>query len=113
MSVDQRFRANKVKRRNTPRLVGPGQWSLWTVSRPFLTYVLAVDIAAVATVALTASLVPISSRDLMWFIALGAGSVLHLEATRQVERLRELHAVGSIYTNLQSIWTFAGLILLP
>lgn len=96
-----------------PRLVGPRRWSLWTVSRRFLVYVLVVDVAAVAAIASTATMVPMAGRDLVWFAALAAGSIIHLEVTRQIERLRELHSEGSIYSNFKSIWTFAALLILP
>jgi len=113
MSVGHRRRVNQARRRNTPRLVGPRRWSLWTVSRPFLVYVLAVDAAAVAVIALTATIVPIGSRDLMWFAGLAVGSIVHLEVTRHIERIRELNSAGNIYSNFKSIWTFSALLLLP
>jgi diguanylate cyclase (GGDEF)-like protein len=99
--------------RNAARLVRPRHWSLWTISRPFAAYVLAVDAAAVAVVGSTVAIVPITGRHLAWFIALAVLSALHVEATRRIERMRELATDGQSYTNLTAIWTFAGLLLLP
>src|SRR5262249_45268868 len=64
-------------------------------------------------IALTAALVPINSHHLIWFGALAAASIVHLELTLGIERLRELHTESNTYVNLKSIWTFAGLLVLP
>src|SRR5215207_8344134 len=95
------------------RFVKPPAWMLWQVSRPCLAYVLFVDTAAVAAIALTAGLVPVAPHHLMWFAVLALASIAHLELTLGIERLRELHTEGNTYTNLKSIWTFAGLLVLP
>ena len=113
MSVGYGLRASTDRRFTAFRLIGPRTWSLWTVSRPFLIYVLVIDIAAVAVFALTATKVAVGSRDLAWFAGLAGASIVHLELMRSTERLRELHAEGNIYTNLKSVWTFAGLLVLP
>lgn len=86
---------------------------MWSVPRPFLVYVLVVDGLAVVVVAATVTLVPVGRWDLVVFGLLTVASVLHLELMRGIERLRELHATGGVYTDLKSIWTFAGLLLLP
>ena len=113
MSVGQYRRIGQGGRRRTLRLVSPRTWTLWTVSRSCLAYVLAIDTAAVGAIALTAALVPINSCHLIWFGALAAASIVHLELTLGIERLRELHTESNTYTNLKSIWTFAGLLVLP
>lgn len=76
-------------------------------------YVLFADLAALAVVALTATMVPVGGRDLVLFAALAGASILHLEVMRGIERLRELHTHGRVFTNLKSVWTFAGLLVLP
>jgi diguanylate cyclase (GGDEF)-like protein len=93
--------------------IDPRTWSLWSASRPFVVYVLVVDAVAIGLIAATATLVPVRSGDLIAFAVLAVASVLHLELMRGIERLRELHSVGHVYTDLKSIWTFAGLLLLP
>lgn len=107
------MRAAKRRRRRSDHLVAPRHWKLWRVPPPFLILVLAVDAAAVATIALTASLYPASESHLRLFLLLAGLSVLHLEFTRRVERVRELVSEGTLYVNFKSIWTFAGLLLLP
>jgi len=76
-------------------------------------YVLAVVLTAVATIAATAALFPVERQDLILFAGLLVGSVLHLECSRRIERMRELAAEGVSYVSLQAVWTFAALLLLP
>jgi diguanylate cyclase (GGDEF)-like protein len=47
------------------------------------------------------------------FVVLTTASILHLESARGIERRREMAANTSPYTNLKSLWVFAGLLLLP
>ncbi|MFD7654322.1 GGDEF domain-containing protein [Actinosynnema sp. NPDC059797] len=95
------------------RLVQPSRWRLWELPRPVLAYVLLVDVAAVAVVVLTSVSATISSTDLVRFGVLLAGAVVHLEAARGIERLREVTTQGSPYVNLKSLWVFTGVLLLP
>jgi diguanylate cyclase (GGDEF)-like protein len=113
MTGDRSPRVARGGRRRTLGLVGPWAWSLWTIPRPFLIYILLIDAAAIAVIALTADMVPVSSRHVGWFSALAVASILHLEFMRGIERLRELHSHGRVFTNLKSVWTFAGLLVLP
>src|SRR5215211_1088045 len=114
MSFRHRWRQGKNRPQAAKlRLVGPRRWSLWQVSRGFLAYVLAVDTAAIAAVVATAHMAPTGRRELAWFGVLAGCSVLHLEVTRSWERLRELHTQGRAYTDFQSVWTVAGLLVLP
>lgn len=100
-------------RRRAVRFVAARRWALWSAPRSFVAFVLLVDAAALAVIGLTASVAPVTERDLVWFATLALLSVLHLEANRRIERLRELAAEGTQYVDLKSIWTFAGLLLLP
>lgn len=101
------------RRTNTFRLVPPWRWAIWDASRAFMIYILVTDAAALAVVALTAQMAPIGRQELVWFAALAGMSMLHLEIMRSIERLRELHTHGRVFTNLKSVWTFAGLLVLP
>lgn len=74
---------------------------------------LVVDLAAVALVAATARAVDVTRLDLIEFAVLVAGCLIHLEAARGIERLREVAADGTPYTNLKSMWIFAALLLVP
>lgn len=113
MSVMHRSRTTKDKRRRAVRVVHPRQWALWSIRPQFRAFILAVDAAAIAAIALTATIVPIGRADFVWFAILAAASMAHQEANRRIERLRELAAEGTQYVDLKSIWTFAGLLLLP
>jgi diguanylate cyclase (GGDEF)-like protein len=76
-------------------------------------YVLVVDLAAVAVLISTSRLVGVHPRDWAWLAVLAAGSALHIEGARGIERLREIAAEGVPYVNLKGMWTFAGVLVLP
>lgn len=113
MSVGHSPRTAKSSQRVGLDRIDPRTWSLWTASRPFLCYALVVDALAVAVIVATVPVVPVGIHDLVVLAGLALASVVHLELMRGIERLRELHSVGHVYTDLKSIWTFAGLLLLP
>jgi diguanylate cyclase (GGDEF)-like protein len=122
MSVVHHSRTTKERRRRAVRPVAirpfPGswaarRWALWSAPKAFRNLVLVVDGLALLVIVLTATVVAVGGRDLVWFAVLAGLSVLHLEANRRIERLRELATEGTQYVDLKSIWTFAGLVLLP
>jgi diguanylate cyclase (GGDEF)-like protein len=86
---------------------------MWKLGTPVLGYVLVVDALALTVVAATAALVPVTAQSLLWCGLILAGEVVHLEAAQRIERIRELAADGRPHMHLQSIWIFAGLLLLP
>jgi diguanylate cyclase (GGDEF)-like protein len=86
---------------------------MWKLATPVLGYVLVVDALALIMVATTAALVPITAQSLLWCGLILAGEIVHLEAAQRIERIRELAADGRPHMHLQSIWIFAGLLLLP
>ncbi|MFE2757805.1 diguanylate cyclase [Actinosynnema sp. NPDC059335] len=88
-------------------------WSLWRLPRVVLVYVLAVEVVAVAAVAAVATLTPVTGRHWAWFGLLAGAAVVHFEAARGLERVREVAAEGSPYAHPQSIWLFAGVLVLP
>ncbi|WP_246258263.1 GGDEF domain-containing protein [Amycolatopsis anabasis] len=91
----------------------PRHWALWTLSRPVLLYLALVEAAAVVSIVATAGLVPVTGQALLWCGLLVAAEIIHLEAAQGIERIRELSADGRPHMHLQSIWIFAGLLLLP
>ncbi len=95
------------------RLVHPSSWQLWELPRPVLAYVLAVDAAAVALVALTSCFSTVTGTDLVRFAILSGAAVVHLEFARGIERMREIAVSGAPYVNLKSLWVFTGVVLLP
>lgn len=95
------------------------QWQLRLLPRAAMSYVLAVDTIAVTICALAVVLTlagPSSGiQPFEWasFAMLAVAAVLHLESVRGIERRRETAANTSPYTNLKSLWVFAGILLLP
>jgi len=86
---------------------------MWKLATPVFGYVLVVDGLALVAVLTTAALVPITTQSLLWCGLILAGEIVHLEAAQRIERIRELAADGRPHMHLQSIWIFAGLLLLP
>ncbi|QFZ24378.1 diguanylate cyclase [Saccharothrix syringae] len=76
-------------------------------------YVVAVVAAAVLVVAATAWTTPAPAWSWGWLGVLAAASALHLEASQGIERTRVVAVEGRPYAHLQSIWFFAGVLLLP
>ncbi|GLZ28363.1 GGDEF domain-containing protein [Lentzea sp. NBRC 105346] len=95
------------------RRVDPRRWKLWSLSLPVLTYIAVVETAATLVVVATARLTPADALAWTWFALLAAGAVVHLEAARGIERIREIAAEGSPHAHMQSVWLFAGVLLLP
>lgn len=95
------------------RHISPRRWRLWSLSGPVVAYVLTVDIAAIALMTATVHVVPVTSTHWVWFGLLALAAVVHLEAAQGIERVREVSAEGSPHTHLQSVWLFAGVLMLP
>jgi diguanylate cyclase (GGDEF)-like protein len=93
------------------RLVRPTSWDLWKVPRPAVVYLLALDFLAVAVVVLSLVRTPMAEGELFAFIALMICGVLYIEASRSIERIRQYYA-GTPHGDLNSVWLFAGVILL-
>ncbi|WP_170191992.1 GGDEF domain-containing protein [Saccharothrix syringae] len=113
---DMSVSAASSQRRTTGqrlRLVQPFSWHLWELPRPVLAYVLAVDVAALALVALTSVRGAVTGTDLVRFAVLSGAAVVHLEFARGIERMREMAVSGTPYVNLKSLWVFTGVVLLP
>ena len=86
---------------------------MWKLPTPVLGYVLVVDALALVAILATAGLAPITGQAVLWCGLILAGEIVHLEAAQRIERIRELAADGRPHMHLQSIWIFAGLLLLP
>ncbi|WP_285639962.1 GGDEF domain-containing protein [Lentzea sp. NBRC 102530] len=71
-----------------------------------------VVLATLVTLA-TARRTPAEALNWPWFLLLAGGAVLHLEAARGIERIREIGAEGSPHAHMQSVWLFAGVLVLP
>jgi diguanylate cyclase (GGDEF)-like protein len=92
----------------------PQAWQLWSLPRAALGYVLAVDVSAIA-VAIAAAVAGqrVGADEWRAFAVLVVASALHLEAVRGIERRRNQAPDSAPYTDLKSLWVFAGVLLLP
>lgn len=109
---DPHTRATRTTRRRIAGWVAG--WTLWTHPRPVVILVLAVDVLGFGSAAATASLFPIDRLALVQFGLLAGGALVHLEATRRVERKRKTQWSGTVpHVDLRSVWTVAALLLLP
>lgn len=91
----------------------PRRWKLWGERKIVIGYVLAVDIAAIALAAGVLAVVPVGSGDLYRFGLLAAGAIVHREAVRHIEILRERAAGHGLLTNLTALWIFAAMLSVP
>jgi diguanylate cyclase (GGDEF)-like protein len=90
-------------------------WTLWTYSRNVVVLVLVVDVLGGGAAAVTSSLVPVTKHDLLSFGLLGVCALVHLEATRGIERMRRTTGATGLVPSLDlnSVWNFSALLLLP
>ena len=112
MSIRHRLSLRRLRRRNDAAWI-LSRWALWKQPRIVLGYVLGVEFLTAIVVVSTFGLVSVTASDWIRFGVLLAGSAIHLEAARDIERLRKVGAEGIPYVNLKGMWTFAGVLLLP
>jgi diguanylate cyclase (GGDEF)-like protein len=89
-----------------------GRWTLWRQRGSLICYVFLVESAALVATVWTAVSVPVRHWDLAVFAILSVLGVLQAELGRQIERVRRLVS-DTPHINLTSVWTFAGVLLLP
>ncbi|UOX86069.1 GGDEF domain-containing protein [Amycolatopsis sp. FBCC-B4732] len=92
-------------------LVPPAQWALWKQRPRIVVYCLASEALAV-TLAFRPSPVAVDLRSLTVLGALLALGVIQAEAGRRVERSQR-RAAKTPHINMTSVWTFAGVLVLP
>ncbi|MQA12784.1 MAG: diguanylate cyclase [Pseudonocardiaceae bacterium] len=112
MSVAPTARAGEAQFVTLRRRLSPGRWPLWSQPGRVVALVLLVDTLAVLLAAL-ALRTPTTPKDALGFAVLAVGAILHLEAARGIERLREVASEGVAYVNLKAMWNFAAVLLLP
>ncbi|WP_165436188.1 sensor domain-containing diguanylate cyclase [Amycolatopsis suaedae] len=88
------------------------RWKVWTLPPPVLTYLLIVEVTALAATALLAFVEPVHGVDLLYGAALIAGGLGFAEITRRVERLRKQFA-DTPHVNMSSVWTLSAALLVP
>jgi diguanylate cyclase (GGDEF)-like protein len=97
---------------HTRGMLRPGHWTLWRQRGSLIVYVFLVESVALVATVWTAVSVPVRSWDLAVLAILGVLGVLQAELGRQIERVRRLVS-DTPHINLTSVWTFAGVLLLP
>ncbi|GAB3943699.1 diguanylate cyclase [Kribbella albertanoniae] len=116
MSSIRHWRPKRRRRREndaTTAARSPRQWALWSAPSVVVGYVLVVDVLAIAVLAASLTGADTTSGDWIRFAVLAAGSAVHIEAGREIERLRWSAAEGSTYVNLKAMWVFAAVLVLP
>lgn len=90
-------------------------WALWTRGRRTVTFVLVVIALGFGSAVVTVALVPADRDALLTFALIAAGALLHVEATRGIERTRQGSSTGGTapYFELRTAWNFAAILLLP
>ncbi|NKE59317.1 GGDEF domain-containing protein [Lentzea sp. PSKA42] len=78
-----------------------------------LAYVVTADVSASLVTLATAWRTPAETFVWPLFLLLAGGAVLHLEAAQGIERIREISREGSPHAHMQSVWLFAGVLVLP
>ncbi len=88
-------------------------WPVWAIPPRLLLSVLIVELLAVALIAADAvSRAPVTWSHVQTGLLLCGAAVLHVEAVLGVERIRR-GSQESHHVDLNSVWTFAGALLLP
>lgn len=90
----------------------PVRWTLWKQRRSLILYCLLIEAVALTVIVTTAITVPSQPRDAVIFAGLAGMGILQAELGRQVERVRR-RVNGTPHINMTSVWTFAGVLLLP
>ena len=90
----------------------PRGWTLWRQRPRLVWFCLVTESVAVGTTVLAAVSVHPSASDLTVLAVLAALGVLQAELGRKVERVRR-RVNNTPHINMTSVWTFAGVLLLP
>ncbi len=104
---------DRVERWRGLAALRPRRWKLWSQRRIVIAYVLIVDIVAVALAVGMLAVVPVRSADLLRFCVLVAGALVHQEAVRRIEVLREQAVGGGLSPSLKPLWILAAALLVP
>ena len=89
-------------------------WPIWEIPRQVLMTVLTVELTAIGLVVASAvvgsSVTVVAWRDAAILVLLG---MLHAEFAAGIERTRRRLITGGTHVGLNSVWTFAGAVVLP
>ncbi|WP_249026668.1 GGDEF domain-containing protein, partial [Amycolatopsis pretoriensis] len=89
----------------------PRRWALWQQGPRVVVYCLLTEAAAV-TLTLRPFPIAVDRRTVLILLVLLLLGVAQSEAGRRVERIRR-RVSGSPHINMTSVWTFAGVLVLP
>ncbi len=87
-------------------------WALWAQPRSIVAYILLVEATVVASTLVIARDTTVQWHDLVVLAGLTALGIAQAEIGRQTERMRR-QLTDTAHINLTSVWTFAGVLLLP
>lgn len=100
-------------RNDGPRRPAARQWAIWSLPRRASAFALAVD-AVAATLTTTALAEATPTRSDLGRVALLAGlSAIHGEVEDRTDRFRRSRSAARLHVDGRSVWTFAGVLLLP
>ena len=86
---------------------------MWSLRRPAIAALFVVELFATVIAVPLIGRVPVHEHDLVIFGILALASIVHMQAVRGIELTREGLLANAPYVDLKSVWTFAGLLLLP
>ncbi len=92
-------------------VVAPRHWALWRQGPRVIVFCLASEVVAVV-LTLRPSPIAVDRRTLLILAVLLVLGVVQSETGRRVERIRR-RVSGTPHINMTSVWTFAGVLLLP
>lgn len=90
----------------------PGRWTLWSQLPRFIAYSLTIETAVIVSTAMLATGMTVSRDHVVILAGLISLGVLQAELGRTVERVRR-RVNGTPHINMTSVWTVAGVLLLP
>lgn len=94
-------------------LLSPRRWGLWTLPRPVLRYILAIEaLTVLAAVALILTDAPATSMDWRVLGALVGATSLHLWISRRTEETRRDSGTGP-HMDTTTVWVLPAMVLLP
>lgn len=85
-------------------------WSLWSLPRVAVGWLLTVEVAAVAATVVLSVLHPVNRSRWEFFAAITALGVVAAESTRGVERMRRWFS-DTPHVNMSSVWTLSAAVL--
>src|SRR6266496_1138122 len=93
--------------------LSPARWELWRLPPRVLCLVLAVHVATIGSTLATAWAFDIERHQLVIAALLIGLGIVHLELSRNIERLRAKEAGAGPYYDFKTVWNVAALLLLP